>query len=514
MIYPIKSELNFYRCSIYSLQIRFMAFKHDFAKGVAYTAIAKYFSVFISIFISAILARLLTPEDFAIIAIATVFIGFITLLTGSGLSPAIIQQKNLTKSDIRDLFSFTIYLAIIASILFLGAIPLISKFYSNHILENICLLLIVNVFFSVVNIVPNALLFKEKRFKYIAIRTIVVQTSLGALSVIGALSGLGVYALLINPIIGSILLFIISYRCYNITVSLRFNFTIIKSILPYSAYQIGFNILNYGYRNTDTLLIGRYLGMNTLGFYEKSYRLMMMPLDNLSNVINPVLHPLLSEYQDNRTFIFEKYKQLTRYLGYIGFLLTGFCFSCASDIILILFGEQWVPSISIFKILSLSIGIQIVQSAVGAVFQSTGKVKLLFFSGLLSFIVSVGAIVIGILSKNIDFLASLIVLAFILAFIIYHVALIKIVMEENFLNFISSLCRPILSGLIIGIILSSFKYFCPISNMYINFLLCIAITFTSILIMQKVKIIVGMPDLYNLLITKLRNVKIRRPFIF
>lgn len=491
-----------------------MAFKHDLAKGVAYTAIAKYFSVFISIFISAILARLLTPEDFAIIAIATVFIGFITLLTGSGLSPAIIQQKNLSQSDIKDLFSFTIYLALIASILFLGAIPLIVKFYNNHILENICLLLIINVFFSVINIVPNALLFKEKKFKYIAIRTVVVQSSLGVLSVIGALSGLGVYALLINPIIGSILLFIISYKCYNIKANLRFNFTIIKSILPYSAYQIGFNILNYGYRNTDTLLIGRYLGMNTLGFYEKSYRLMMMPLDNLSNVINPVLHPLLSEYQDNSKFIFEKYKQLTRYLGYIGFLLTGFCFSCAGDIILILFGDQWIPSISIFKILSLSIGIQIVQSAVGAVFQSTGRVKLLFLSGLLSFIVSVGGIIMGIISKNINFLAVLIVLAFIIAFVIYHVTLVKIIMGESFLNFITSLIRPISSGLIIGIILSSFKYFSPISNMYINFSLCVIISFISILIMQKVKLIVGIPDIYKLLINRFKNVKIRRTFIF
>lgn len=482
-----------------------MAFKDDIKQGLTYTAVAKYFSLFISLLISAILARLLTPEDFAIIAIATVIIGFITLLTGSGLSPAIIQQRDLSNTDIENLFSFTFYLSILSALIFSISIPAISYFYENAILNNICFLLIINVIFSVINIVPNALLFKDKRFKYIAVRTIVVQTILGILSVVGALCGIGVYALLINPIIGSILLFIISYRCFNIKLRFRFDSTIIKQILPYSSYQIGFNLLNYGYRNTDTLLIGHYFSLNTLGYYEKSYRLMMLPLDNLSSVINPVLHPILSEYQDNHKFIFDKYKQLVGYLAYIGFMLSGFCFACASDIILTIFGDKWVASISIFKILSLSIGIQIVQSAIGSIFQSTGKVRLLFISGLLAFIITIVAIICGIMSSKIDILAILLVAAFTITFFIYHLTLIKFIMKESLSGFLKTLIRPIISGITVSVVLLVFKSAIHIKYPVFNLICCVIVSLLVVIFMQRVRLIVGIPDLVKIFFNQKRK---------
>lgn len=485
-----------------------MSFKKDLARGVAYTAVAKYLNILVSLVVTAVLARLLSPDDFGIIAIATVFIGLITLLTGSGLSPAIIQRINLSKFDIESLFSFTFYLSIIAILFFYFSVPVISKFYDSEILGNICYLLIINVFFSIINIVPNALLFKDKKFKYIAIRTIVVQSSLGVLSVIGAYCGLGIYALLINPIIGSILLFVISYRCYKIRLRLQFDLFVVREVLPYSVFQVCFNILNFTYRNVDKLLIGRYFGMNELGFYEKSYRLMMLPLENFSNVINPVLHPLLSEYQNTPTYIFDKYKILTGYFGYVGFILTSFCFINASDIVLILFGEKWIPSISIFRILSLSIGLQVIQSAVGAVFQATGKVKLLFYSGLFSFIITCGAIVAGIICKNINYMATFLVISFFISFFIYHYILVHKVMGERLWSFLSSLYKPVLCGLIIGILLYLTKLTNITNNIYIEFSLSIIITGLSILLLQRLKLITGFPDIYSLLIKKIRNVKV------
>ncbi len=487
-----------------------MSFKKDLTKGVAYTAIAKYLNILVSLVVTAILARLLYPEDFGIIAIATVFIGLITLLTGSGLSPAIIQRQNLNKSEIESLFSFTLYLSLIATLIFYFSIPVISKFYNSRILENICYLLLINVFFSVINIVPNALLFKDKKFKYIAIRTIVVQSSLGILSVIGAYFGLGVYALLVNPIIGSILLFAVSYRCYKIKLRLQFDLLVVREVLPYSIFQVGFNILNFTYRNVDKILIGRYFGMNELGFYEKSYRLMMLPLENFSNVINPVLHPLLSEYQNTPTFIFDKYKKLTRYFGYVGFILTSFCFVNANNIVLILFGEKWIPSISIFRILSLSIGLQVIQSAVGAVFQATGNVKLLFYSGFFSFIITCSAIIVGIICKNIIYLATFLVIAFFISFFIYHYVLVHNVMRESLWSFLSSLIKPLICGLIMGAVLFFTKVINLTSNIYIEFALSIFITILSVLILQRLKLITGFPDIYSLLIKGFKNVKVHR----
>ena len=99
-----------------------MSEKQDFVKqlfrGTIYTAIAKYLSLIVSLIVTAILSRILLPADFAIVAIATVFIGFISLITGNGLLPAIVQNKDLTNADIENLYSFTIYIGEVASILF------------------------------------------------------------------------------------------------------------------------------------------------------------------------------------------------------------------------------------------------------------------------------------------------------------------------------------------------------------------------------------------------------------
>ena len=232
---------------------------------------------------------------------------------------------------------------------------------------------------------------------------------------------------------------------------------------------------------------------------------MMLPLDNLSSVINPVLHPILSEYQDNHKFIFDKYKQLVGYLAYIGFMLSGFCFACASDIILTIFGDKWVASISIFKILSLSIGIQIVQSAIGSIFQSTGKVRLLFISGLLAFIITIVAIICGIMSSMIDILAILLVAAFTITFFIYHLTLIKFIMKESLSGFLKTLIRPIISGITVSVVLLVFKSAIHIKYPVFNLICCVIVSLLVVIFMQRVRLIVGIPDLVKIFFNQKRK---------
>lgn len=142
------------------------------------------------------------------------------------------------------------------------------------------------------NIVPNALLYKQKRFRFIAMRNLCVQGSVGTIAVIAALSGAGIYALLINPIVSSIVLFIVNLREHPLRVRWTAGLQPLRTIFAFSAYQFSFNVINYFTRNLDKLLIGKYMGMSPLGFYEKSYRLMMLPLQNITNIISPVMHPI------------------------------------------------------------------------------------------------------------------------------------------------------------------------------------------------------------------------------
>lgn len=372
--------------------------RREFVSGVLFTAAAKYSNIIVSLVVSAILARLLTPEDFGIITIATVILTFFAIISDLGIATAIVQNKELTKSDLDHIFSFTSYLGLFVSLIFFIFSPQITRYYEVDSLLNVCKFLSVNLLFSSLNIVPNALLLKAKRFKFIAVRTVVIHAVFGVVSVVSALNGFGMYALLITPIGSSIAIFVVNYIQTPLTFNPKIERCSIAKISAYSTYQFLFTIINYFSRNLDNLLIGRYIGVVDLGYYDKSYRLMMLPLSNIPHVITPVLHPLLSEHQSDREYIFSAYLKLLKLLAYIGFPLSVFLYFEASDLILLIFGDQWRASIPIFEILSISVAPQILSATFGSIFQSTNETKKLFFIGSVNAVVSVTAIVVAIVA--------------------------------------------------------------------------------------------------------------------
>ena len=115
-----------------------MGLKRDFSVGVFYTAIAKYSGIVIQLIITAVLARLLTPDDFGVVAVATILIQFFNTISEAGIGPAIIQKKNLIQQEICGLFTFTTILGIVLSGLFFLCSPLIARYYDNESLDSIC----------------------------------------------------------------------------------------------------------------------------------------------------------------------------------------------------------------------------------------------------------------------------------------------------------------------------------------------------------------------------------------
>lgn len=457
-----------------------MSLKKELFTGVTYNAISKYSGIIVSLIVSAVLARLISPEDFGIIAIAMVIITFFSIFSDLGIAPAIIQNKELTKDNLSDIFSFTVWLGLGISICFFFSSWLISSYYNIDKLVNICQILSVNLFFVTINIVPNALLYKNKEFRFIAFRTFIIQLAGGIISIIAALNGAGLYALLINPIFSSIVLFIVNIVRYPQTLKFRFNSSSIKIIFSYSSYQFLFNLINYFSRNLDKLLIGKYMGMIPLGYYEKSYRLMMLPLQNISYAITPVMHPIFSDYQNDLKKLSLSYLKIVRLLAFVGLPLSVLLWFTSSEIVLIIFGSQWINSIPVFQILSLSVGIQIILSTSGAIFQAANATKLLFISGLISTILNVAGILIGIFIFNtLTAVAWCITITFCINFIQCYLLMYKYTLKTNFRDFIKQLISPAILSLIISCVLTAILYIMPNTHIIISGLIK---TFVAMLI--------------------------------
>ncbi|WP_297426951.1 lipopolysaccharide biosynthesis protein [Clostridium sp.] len=425
--------------------------------GIIITFIAKYSNVFAQLLINSVLARLLLPSDFGIIAVISVFISFFNMLGDMGIGPAIIQNKALDEKEVCDIFKFSVIAAFVIAIGFYFFSYFIAFFYNDRIYVRLGELLSISVFFSICTIVPNAILYKEQKFKEVGLINIIVNVVVGIFTITLAFKGFSYYSLVFDSILKSIFIFLLCFRACKIRIEKGYSNNSIEKIKNYSSFQFLFNFINYFTRNLDNILVGKYLGASTLGYYDKSYKLMLYPVQNLTNVITPVLHPVLSNYQNEKDLIYNTYIKVIKVLAYLGIFVSVYCFFTAYEIIRIVYGPKWDESIPIFRILSISIVIQMVLSSIGSIFQATGYVNKLFSTGVVSAFFTVIAIVTGIISKSLIVLSIGLVIAFILNFFQCFYVLLTHVFQRSFIVFLMDLKNALIIGIlmIVGYILTS-----------------------------------------------------------
>ena len=440
------------------------------SSGIFYTALSKYSDIIISIFIGAILARLLTPEEFGIVAIVGVFLSFFNLLSSFGISAAVVQNKSLTDDDLSSIFSLSIIFGLfLSTIFFLGA-PLIASFYNKPILIVLCRLMALVILINSLSVLPNAIILKKLQFKKLGIITIIVRITSGLVAIILAYLGFSYYALIVYSILSGLFSFIAYYFIEPVKPSLFIRLSSFRKIAKFSTFQFLFRFINYFATNSDNLLIGKYFSVAALGFYDKAYRLMLMPVENLTFVITPVLHPVLSEYQNDKKVIYNAYFKIVKLLAIIGFPLSIFLYFNAYEIVNILYGPQWNQSIPVFKLLALSVGIQIVLSSTGSIFQATNRTDLLFYSGFLSTILMLSGILYGVfIGKSLVSVGYGIVIAFAINVFQAFYLLIKISLSHSFFNFLKVFNFPLILGISVWIALWLISRI-AISNIFISFL--------------------------------------------
>ena len=149
--------------------------KKELLTGAVWTSAAKYSNILVQLGVTAVLSRLLLPEDFGVVAVTTVIVSFFAIFSDLGIAPAIVQKKELTHDDLSRIFTFTLLSGGAVTVVFFLLSGAVAAYYDAPVLRTICRILCVNLLFAALNIVPGALLYKERRFRFIALRTLAVQ---------------------------------------------------------------------------------------------------------------------------------------------------------------------------------------------------------------------------------------------------------------------------------------------------------------------------------------------------
>lgn len=428
-------------------------------KAALINAAGKYSKVLLSLVVNAILARILSAEDYGVVAVITVFSTFFTTFSDMGFGPAIIQNKDLSEEDVNHIFSFTVYISVILMAIFALVSYPIAAFYGNDVYVGLGQLLSISLLFNAMNMVPNGILNRDKKFISIAIRTVVVYVGSAVITVILANMGLRYYALAIQSILTAFFQFIWNYATTRPRFRLRVEMGSIKKVIHYSGYQFAFNMVNYFSRNLDNLLTGKVMGDAELGYYNKAYSLMLYPVNNLTGVVSPVLHPILSDYQDQIKIIYEKYMKVVRMLACIGIYIAPVCFLGAAEIITILYGDQWNDSIVCFQYLAVAIIPQMINSSAGSIFQAIGNTKLLFWNSCINTAITVLAILGGVfVGRSIDWLAACVAGAYLLHFVTAFYMLVKLGFKLSLRGFAKELLPELLmlAIMVLGVLVYPF----------------------------------------------------------
>lgn len=457
-------------------------------------AAGKYLKILLSLVVNAILARILSAEDYGIAAVITVFSTFFTTFSDMGFGPAIIQNKNLTEDDVNNIYSFTVYISVGLMVIFAITSFPIAAFYGDQVYISLGWLLSISLLFNALNMVPNGMLNRDKKFVRIAIRTVVVYLGSAAITILLAFMGLRYYALAIQAILTALFTFVWNYATTRLHFRIGFDMDSIRKVMDYSGYQFAFNVVNYFSRNLDNLLTGKFMGNAELGYYNKAYTLMLYPVNNLTGVISPVLHPILSDYQKHIDIIYRKYMKIVKLLLCLGLYIAPVCFLAADEIITILYGSNWGSSVICFQLLSIAIIPQMINSSAGSIFQALGNTKLLFMNSCINTGITVVAICVGVFwGKSIQVLAFCVAVAYLCHFFTAFIMLIKMGFRYRISRFAKELLPEIgvLILMVIAVVVYPFKVDGFIGSAFVKAVYLGVVYLVALFISKEYRLFIG-----------------------
>ena len=352
-------------------------------RGGAVTLIAQASKFAIQMTSTVFIARLLTPEDYGLVAMASVVIKFVQMFKTFGLSAAVVQKKHVNHAQVSTLFWINSGISFVIGLIIIAIAPAVAWFYQEPRLTNIMLVLSSVFIFGGLSIQHQALLRRQMRFASLA-RIELTSMALGVIAgIVAALNGAGYWALIILQISMTV--------SYNIGIWLTCRWrpglpvwnSGVGSLLAFGGNLMAFSLVNYFSRNLDNVLIGRFWGSQELGLYAKAYQLLLLPIQQINNPVTKVALPALSRLQTKPEQYGRYYYKAILAITTVSMPLVAFTFAIADRIVLLLLGEQWMMVVPIFRWLMPAALIGTFNVAGGWIYQPLGRTDRQFQIGVI-----------------------------------------------------------------------------------------------------------------------------------
>ena len=321
----------------------------------------RFSSQAISLLVAIILARLLLPADFGVIAILVVFIELANVIIDGGLNTALVQKKEADDLDFSTILFVSLTLAGVLYLILFCVAPFIADFYNNQILTSVLRILSINLFLNSFNAIQRAYVSKHMLFNKLFYCNLAAILASGITGITMAYTGWGIWALVYQQIVYQVVLTITMWFIINWRPIIAFSRQRFKGLFNYGWKIFATNMIIAIYENIRSLIIGKIYQPATLAFFDRGKQFPNLIITNISISLQTILLPTFADIQDDRERVKLIMKKSIRIINFIILPLLTILAACAKPLIILLLTEKWLeaaPFMQIFCIAFMMIPIQ------------------------------------------------------------------------------------------------------------------------------------------------------------
>lgn len=366
------------------------------ARGGVVTITAHACKFVLSTVSAIVLARLLTPQDYGLIGMVAIIVGFLGMFQYLGLSTATIKWSELNHQQVSTLFWLNVGLSAAIMLLTIAAAPLAAWFYKEPRLVGITIGYAFAVLVTGFAIQHEAILIRQMRFGVTAaIEISAIAIGLAA-AIVAAIYGAGYWALVINQLVLAVVTVIGAWIACRWRPSLPTRGAGVRSMVSYGGNITGYHIMSFFARNLDNLLLGKFWGAYQLGVYSRAYQMLLMPMSQINAPLMSVAVPALSRLADSPARYRSAFLKIVEKIAMVTMPGVVFMIATSDWLVLFLLGPKWHDTGRIFMLLGIAAAVQPVTRAALWLFTTQGRARELFIWGIIGAGIAVTSIVGGL----------------------------------------------------------------------------------------------------------------------
>ncbi len=307
-----------------------------------------------SFIVTIILARLLTPEDFGLIAMVLIFFQLSSVFVEGGFSTALIRKKQISDIQKSTTFIFNLITAIIVYILLFTTAPIIADFFNQESLVPLIRVMAIIIVINSIAIIQRATLTQEIDFKKQTLVRIIAVLISGIIAITMAIKGFGVWSLVAQLIIKELVATVLLWFWSPWRLSFRFSKSVFKELFGFGSKILVIAIIDKFYNQIFNILIGRFYPVSTLGFYSQATTLSNVFIVNFYSTLQRVTYPVLSKFQDDIPKLRNGYRLLIKVSTFAIVPILVLLAVLAEPFIITVVGNKWLPAVPFLQLLCIA----------------------------------------------------------------------------------------------------------------------------------------------------------------